>query len=610
MSRREARQLRAEQASPPRRRRRWPWAVGVPLALAAVVLAVAGVLAVQAMAVKNDLEAARAAIGSLPDAVRAGDSQAIDAAADAATRYAGRAAGTVTGPLWDAAATVPGIGANVAAVQAATEATNILVRDALPPATSLLAAVDLNNLTLEGGGIDLAPFRDAQSTLPTVNDAFAQAKSKVDLIDRDALLPPVDAALGQLIDVVNQAAPAVDQLEKYLPTLLKVAGDGERRNYMIIFQNTAEARASGGSPSASIRLVVDNGKFEFQEQESSDTYYQTGLAGESFLKLPGETTEIYESDFTRFSQNYTRTPDFPTTAALFGALQDASGAEPLDGVISIDPTVLSYMLAATGPIQVSDGGWIDSENVVRILLSDTYERFGIDGLAADAYFSEVTDGVFSTLIGGRWDPVVMLRQLQRGVEEGRIKLWFADPDAEQMSAELGADGQLTTDNSTKTQVGLYVNDAAYSKLEYYLTTSVAMTCDAQARTATVSLTINNGVPRSDLSGWTLGWRNEGLGLPRTSMILDVVAFAPPGGSVSWVDPTTSDIRGWNREGIEKGHPASSRTVVIPMGESREVTTTFDIPADASSPLELGYTRTASNPEVTVDGSCAALFPQR
>lgn len=247
---------------------------------------------------------------------------------------------------------------------------------------------------------------------------------------------------------------------------------------------------------------------------------------------------------------------------------------------------------------------------MRILLSDTYERFGVDGLAADAYFSEVTDGVFSTLVGGRWDPVVMLQQLQRGLEEGRIKLWFADPDAEQMSADLGADGQLLADNTTKTQVGLYVNDAAYSKLEYYPTTSLAVSCDAQARTATVALTLANGVPRSDLSGWTLGWRNESLGLPRTSMILDVVAFAPPGGAISWVDPTTSDTRGWIREGIEKGHPASSRTVVVPMGESRVITTTFTVPADATSPLELGYTRTASDPSVTIDGSCSALFPEQ
>ena len=114
---------------------------------------------------------------------------------------------TVQGPLWEYASWVPFVGQNIAAVRSTTEATHILVRDALPASFTVLGVMQRENIRFEGGGFNLEPFRQAIGSLPVVDTAFAEAQAKVAHIDRDDLLPIVDDAVGQVLEVIDEAAP-------------------------------------------------------------------------------------------------------------------------------------------------------------------------------------------------------------------------------------------------------------------------------------------------------------------------------------------------------------------------------------------------------------------
>ena len=201
----------------------------------------------------------------------------------------------------------------------------------------------------------------------------------------------------------------------------------------------------------------------------------------------------------------------------------------------------------------------------------------------------------------------MLEQLQKSADEQRVYVWFSRPDEEALSAEFKVDGALTTDNTKATQVGVYLVNASYSKLEYYLKTKVDVTCDATARTVTTSLTMSSSVPGSNLSGYTLAWRNPSLGLPRTTMILDVLSYAVPGGTIS-SDPEDGDFYSWTRTGSEAGRDGKSITVTIPMGETKTVSYTSTLPEGELGPLQVRYSPTVTSTPVAIDASCDALFP--
>ncbi|GAA4358878.1 DUF4012 domain-containing protein [Microbacterium rhizosphaerae] len=595
--------------SPRRHRRRWPWILLGCFVLLLGIAAASGFatyqLYKQAKTVEADLSTAKHELGLLSVQVSTGDQAGIQASSERALAATTHANQTVQGRLWAIGAYVPFIGQNVAAVRDATEATDILVRDAVPVGVRLLTNLRPEKIKLAGGGIDLAPFQAAMKDLPSLNAAFAEAQQKVAGIDRKALLPIVDQAIGQLLTVIDQTAPTLQRVQSVMPTLLKIAGGDGPRHYLLIFQNNAEIRATGGNPAVSMVVTVDNGRVTFDSQANSTTFASAGRNAQ-FASLPAETLALYLKTVNRNSQDFTMTPDFPTTAQLFENLwQQTSGTRP-DGVVSVDPVVFAEMLSVAGPFRAGDGTEIGADNAVKALLSDAYARYPT-GPESNAFFADVASRGFLHLTTPTWDPMKMLAVLQKAAGEQRVYLAFSRADEQAMAVEYGLDGALRADNKTKTQLGIYLNDYSVGKLEYYLKTSVSAACDVGKRTATVTMTLASSVPSSPLDYYVLGLRNGSYGLSGRDMMIDVLFFAPPGAKIVATTPSTGDVKSLNRAGVEKGNTAISRTIALRQGHTRTVAYTVQLPEGPLGALELRHTPTVTDTPVTIDANCGALM---
>lgn len=595
----------------PRKRRVWLWVVLSIILVLLVAGVIAGVLAMQfiseAKVARSALERAKTGITALNSQLGSEDQTKLQATAADITANVKLAAETVDGPLWDIAARVPFVGQNVDAVQRVTRAVDVLVLRALPPGMQFMSTADLDKLTVEGGGINLEPFRQVQGSIPEIASAFADAQALVAPIDRASLLPEVGEPIADILDVIGDAAPALAVAEKYLPTLLNIAGSGGTKTYLLVFQNNAEIRATGGNPASTMIVTMTDGKLGYADQATSATFYQAGTQGNEYISLPAETTGLYLPTLTRHNQDYNFTPDFPTTAQLFQAIFADTTGQSFDGVISIDPVVLSHMLAVAGPVTLNTGEELNAENAVKVLLSDSYEIYP-DGATSDAFFTDTAKRVFDHLTAASWDPLEMLDALEQSAEEQRVYLSFTDPAAQALADEFGLDGALKPDNTTQTQVGMYLNDSSVGKLEYHLSSTVNASCDPAARTITTTMTLHNGITDDIESEYTLGWRNDNYGLPRTTMMLDVLFFAPPGAQITSTDPAVGQVARWERSGVEKGNTALSKTVFVPKNETVTVSYTVALPQGELGPLNLRYTPTANATPVTIDSSCDALFP--
>jgi hypothetical protein len=433
----------APRSEPKRRRRRWPWIVAGSLAFALIaVAAAAAIVGLMFMSEVNDarqsLNKAKYELSTLSTQLSSGDQAAIAATADKITTDVADAATIVEGPLWKFAARVPFVGQNVDAVQRVTRAVDILVKEALPPGMQVMSAIDFDKITVEGGGINLEPFVQAQSSIPAISAAFTAAEAEVAPIDRDELLPEVVEPIDDILSVIQQAAPTLDVVNRYMPTLLNMAGAGGTKTYLVIFQNNAEIRATGGNPAASMILTMTNGVLGYADQASSMTFYEAGAAGNVYTAIPEETTRLYLSGFTRFSQDYTMSPDFPTTAQLFQDVWANTTGAHFDGVISIDPTVLSHMLAVAGPATLTSGEQVTAENAVKLVLSDAYERYP-KGSDSDAFFADVSKSVFNHLTSASWDPMAMLAALEQSAKDVPERLLGRQA---RVSPHLGGDRDL------------------------------------------------------------------------------------------------------------------------------------------------------------------------
>ena len=615
----EQEQESTDEARRPRKKRRvWLW---ILIGLVSAILVAATIVVLTFL---SEVRTAQAALGraktalvslstdlgpASPTASTAAstDDKTIEETAADISRDVALAADIVEGPLWRIAAKVPFVGQNVDAVQRVTRAVDLLVDRALPPGMQFLSAADLGTLTVEGGGINLEPFRQVQGAIPEISAAFADAQAQIAPIDTASLLPEVAAPIAQITKLLEQATPVLGTAEKYLPTLLDIAGSGGTKTYLVLFQNNAEIRTTGGNAANGMILTMTDGRLGFVDETYSDAFYSNVYLQGKYVSLPPEMTALYLPTLTSSIADYNFTPDFPTTARLFGALWQQASPTPLDGVISIDPVVLANMLAVTSPVTLASGEQLTADNVVKVLLSDAYERYP-DAVDSNVFFSDASTSVFTHLTTTSWNPMAMLGALQKSADEQRVYLSFTDPAAQALAAEFGLDGALPTDNATQTQVGIYLNDYAVGKLDYHLTSAITATCDAGARTMTTTMTLHNGITDNIRSNYTLGWRNARNGLPRTTMMLDVLFFAPPGAQITQTTPASGDLPKLDRSGVEKGNTGLSRTVLVPKNETVTVSYTVAFPESELGPLNLRHTPTASNTPVDVDASCEALFP--
>ena len=119
----------------------------------------------------------------------------------------------------------------------------------------------------------------------------------------------------------------------------------------------------------------------------------------------------------------------------------------------------------------------------------------------------------------------------------------------------------------------------------------------------------DSIPDSIRSSYTLGARSGNFGLPRTTMMLDVLFFAPPGAEIMSITPENGDIPSLSRSGVEKGNSAESRLVTVAQGETRTVSYTIRFGEGPLGALDLRHTPTVTDTPVSVDASCEALFSE-
>lgn len=599
--------------------------VGGPIGgLLLLALVTGGVFALQVFQVRDDLEQAKDQLKVLAEAVVASDIPSLEEAGDDVVARTQRAYDTSNGFLWDVAARVPGVGNNVLAVRTVADMVNTVTSQSIPPVVDMMTAADLNAGRSEGSlGINLEPFLTSETVLPTVIASFEEASTIAGSMDRTGVYPAVYEPLDEMTQLLTQATPILKVVQSHLPALLRAAGANGPMLYQLMIQTPAEIRATGGGPSHWLVVKVENGRVDLVGQENGvDLMYSElpelgfDTVNGSLLELPEETQSLYPDEMTNWSSNFTMSPDFPTAVELFQATREYTDKTPFDGVFSIDPIVLANLLEATGPLTLSSGEVVTSENTASLLMSEPYERFGADNAAMDAYFNEVTSVMFDALSGGNWEFGPMWDQVVRSAEQGRIFAWFKDPDLQSFSRDYGLDGELQQDNTQSTQLGIYFNDYSVGKLNYWMDYNQRATCNATDRTITVSMDLQSNMTEKIQSEYTLGLRNGFRGIDPRTMMLNVLFFAPPGGEILWTDPEWGDWQDsydwdgqpfYDREGEDHGNPAVSKTVLLPMGATRTISYQVKLPEGPLGPLELRHTPGANDTEVTVDASCGALF---
>ncbi|MDQ0663218.1 hypothetical protein QFZ35_001716 [Arthrobacter ulcerisalmonis] len=409
-------------------------------------------------------------------------------------------------PFWVAAQLIPWIGANFkAGSEIATSADDVVVLGAEPLST-VMESLDWEALTPTENGIDMSGLVAAKPRINSAAYAIGASADRLQKIEGQQLITPVAEAVTRAQSELRAVRSDLDKAADIASLAPDMLGNRQQRNYLLLIQNNAEIRATGGIPGAMGILSVSAGKIELRDVTSAAHFGTTDPP----VTVDMLQRQIYTSRMGKYMQDVNLTPDFPTTSMLAQSMWKSKTGQEVDGVLSIDPIALSYVLDATGPVELSTGPTalsrssgirdlpksLSGSNLVQTLLSDVYVNIP-NPSDQDAYFAEVARGAFSAISSGAGDSRSFISSLTRGVSEGRILLWSADKGEQSTLAKYDLSGSVETNSEFPSRFGVYFNDATGAKMDYYVKRTVQLIkeCPANGYEETrVRVTSTNTAP--------------------------------------------------------------------------------------------------------------------
>jgi Protein of unknown function (DUF4012) len=493
----------------------------------ALVVATGAYLGWQAWHAKQDLQAAEQTADDILTRVRAGDTQIPQGDLDALRESAASAHDNTDGPLWAALTHLPALGDDVSGVRAVSASIDTLATDGIAP---LADSVDGLDSVTDGGRIDLAKVRALQEPVDQASAAFAEAASDVSGLDSSGYVGSLRGPFEKYVDQVTSLSRSLSTADKTVSVLPDFLGGNGPRNYLLVFQNNAEIRATGGIPGSWALVHADSGRLVIQKQGASSDF---GTPDQPVAPLSDAETAVYSDLLGRFWQDTTFTPDFPRAAELMAAHWKATFPQAaLDGVVSVDPVALSYVLGATGPVQVGDIS-LSADNVVEELLNKPY--LTLEPAAQDAFFGEAARDIFSVATTQLGAPSDFVRAVTRAAGERRLLVAPFRKDVQEALAGSQVQGDLPTDDDSPT-VLVTLNDGTGSKMSYYLRYDAQLTatsCAGGRQTLGGTLNLTQTISADEaqqLPTSITGFGN--VGIPLGDQLVVVRIFGPAGGEIS------------------------------------------------------------------------------
>lgn len=501
--------------------------------LVALALAVVATLAARASAIQTELQSAKHLLTELKTNIATNKPEAALQDINQLKQHTSAARNHSTGPLWAAAGLVPWIGANFQAASEITASADDVVQLGAEPLVTQLQSFDWDSLAPKSTGIDLKSLEAAEPRIASAAHAVRASTQRINEIDGNALVPQISGPLSEIREQLNSASSSLDAAASAASLLPKMLGSEAPRHYLLLIQNNAEVRASGGIAGALAVLSVDDGKIVLDSQSSAS---EMG-AFLPPLPVPEDQEIIFSQRMGKFIQDVNLTPNFPTTAGLAQDMWERKSGQRVHGVVAIDPVSLSYLLEATGPVQIANPGGPDlalptklnADNLVSTLLSDVYAAIP-DPATQDQYFASVAADIFDALSAGKADPKKLIEGITRGVDEGRILVWSNESREQAILATHPLSGTIDGPSVSPAQFGVYFNDGTGAKMDYYVNRTVQLIKECPRdgyEETTVRITSTNTAPADAATSLPAYVTGDGIyRVPPGSVQTNIVAYGP------------------------------------------------------------------------------------
>lgn len=574
-----------------RKRRRRKILIGV-LVIIAVLAVFAGTFVWSALQAKNELQQAVSSVQGLQQTIVDSDKSKREEQVNTFSDHVSKAYKQTSSPLWQLASVVPYAGDDISAVRTMVAAMENISSQALPQLLQAADNIDLNNVHVENGTIEISGLEASQRPLQIADDTIDKATREVKTVK--AVKTPHIAQIADALKTVETYCEKLDSMVHSLNSIVQVlpsmlgteshANDAPR-NYLILAQTNAEARPSGGL-TGSLGLVTVQGGHVSLQPFVSDSEIQN--ADEPVVDLTAEERLLFTDKLGKDIRDVNFTPDFPRTGEIVSAMWNRQYGVAVDGVIAIDPLFLQNMLAVTGGVAMPDGSTLDGANTAQTLLHDVYARMAPQ--ETDEYFAVAAQAAFDHIMQNAGNFKSYVKALSTSVEQGHVMVWSAHEDEQNLIADSAISGKLITEGA-KPQVGVYISDETESKMDWYLHREVTTEFQKVARNGanqyTVHIKLQNTMTAEEAASEAEYVTGGGNIVPKGQIKTALFIYAPANGRlVDWKFQNADDYKGVT---LHNGLTVGVGDVTLQPGESYEITVHVQSAPDTDEPLTLRQT---------------------
>lgn len=275
-------------------------------------------------------------------------------------------------------------------------------------------------------------IRTAQQLLADVqDDALPEDKRELFESFRDKI-PLFQSSIGEAMH--------------YSDFLLKLVGDYNSKQYLVLLENNTELRPTGGFPGTYALITFDRGALK--KVFIDDIYNIDGQIKENII--PPRPIQHITPNWGLRDANWFA--DFPTSARVIQTMYQRDGGGAVDGVLAINPSVIARLLDITGPIAMPEYNvTLDSRNFLAEIQDEVeYKASRAQPKKILFDFQPRFFAKLSTLPKEKWMDV--FKVLLESIDQKHILASFNDPSLEQTAIENGFAGELKSTDGDYLQV--------------------------------------------------------------------------------------------------------------------------------------------------------------
>ncbi len=274
----------------------------------------------------------------------------------------------------------------------------------------------------------------------TAQNLLSDSAKAAATIDVNSLPPEQRDQIAKILPQLDDSTQAVREFTLLADFLSRLAGRDYKHNYLVIFQNPAEIRPTGGFMGSYAEVALDRGAIAKINVPAGGTY---DIKGQLTARvLPPQPLELINTLWQFQDANWF--PDFPTSAEKIRWFWSKSGQPTVDGIITVNSTFMEKVLAVTGPIEMPEyGKTIDASNFQTETQKAVELEYDKTANTPKKFVGDLMDKVMERSKSFGKDEWLKLAALAaESISTKDIQLYFTDPDDEALAEKFDWSGRL------------------------------------------------------------------------------------------------------------------------------------------------------------------------